>query len=117
VRLSLNPPIATEVALSESERAALDVAMAKAGFAKGLGTFLRAVALRAAKGYAPAKGGSLAETLEDAAAASRQNVAEWIRNVALVAIGDSDLLAQLQNAKDAYTSGNGPESWPENAED
>lgn len=97
-----------EIVLSTEERAALERALTESGYTNGLGPFLRACAVRGAKGYL-VEGMSVAELFKAAADAAHQGVGEWIRTVALSAIGDTDLLTQLENARDAYERG--PASW------
>lgn len=111
IRLRLKPaaegtPI--EIVLSKQERSALEKAIETTGYQRGLSTFLRECAVRAARDYRQPDS-SPADVIEAAASAACQGVGEWIRTVALAAVGESDLLSQLEHARADFERG--PATW------
>ena len=111
IRIRLAPATegtGTEVTLTQAERDSLEHAIETSGYQRGLSSFLRDIALLGAAPYLPES-----RTLEDAIIAaakdSSMSTGEWIRVVALAAIGASDLYVQIARAKKAWDDG--VETW------
>lgn len=101
---------AVQVKLAIAEREALLVAMREKGYGE-LSTFIRTLGVAAGVQYhqraaAQAAGDTFPrQVIEWAAEAAHMNVGEWMRTVALAAIGFSPLCEHLTEARKAFEAG------------